>query len=205
MTVIAMILLCVRQNNIIEEALTSSSLSPGRPCMTVDKGSQDAHAIFDGEDDVEEPIESTPSEILADCNSASYVPPPPTAEDFLADIQNLFMQSLQLAGDDLSLLQHIKRSSVQMLTSLQMYKACQSSMPSHPTEGLTRVEDGFGMSLIRAKPFIETCMQKKRKEKTSRKEATEGVEVESFPLLPRRKRVTLQGGLDKQAYEEDSD
>ncbi|KAI5060869.1 hypothetical protein GOP47_0023374 [Adiantum capillus-veneris] len=103
-------------------------------------------------------------------------------------------------GEDLLLLQHVKRSSFQMLASLQAYKACHSSMIPNPSEGLTHIEDGFGTSLVRARPFIEKGNHKKRK--NAPKKSDSQVDLESFPLLPRRKRVTLQGIADRQAKDD---
>lgn len=160
----------------------------------------------DVDEHVNEPTECSQFELLADCNNGSSPTPRPTPMDLILDIQNLIMQSMQLAGDEISLLQHVQRSSVQMLTSLQAYKACLLSIPPHPTEGLTCLEDGFGMSLVRAKPFIESFVHKKRSKRTTmHKQAIETMGVQPFPLVPRRKKVTLQGGLDKQAHGEDSD
>lgn len=95
---------------------------------------------------------------------------------------------------------------MQMLMSLQAYKACQSTMPSHPIKGFMCVEDWFETSLVRSKPFIESIVQKKRKKMTQEKtEADQGVRAEPLPLLLCKKRVSLQSGLDSQAYVEESD
>ncbi|MCO5613306.1 hypothetical protein L7F22_067582 [Adiantum nelumboides] len=160
------------------------------------------------EDNVIELTTCVQSEILAGCKNLSSPPPPPTPTSLVFDIQNLVTQSLQLAGEDISSLQHVQRSALQMLASLQAYKACQTSIPSHPTEPLTCLEDGYGNSLARAKPFIESFMNKKRSKRLKLpKDVGEGmdVDVEPFPRLPCRKRVTLQGILEHQMRADDSD
>ncbi|MCO5559038.1 hypothetical protein L7F22_012630 [Adiantum nelumboides] len=172
---------------------------------------QDTPTIFSEENNVEEPMETAKVDSLTDYgkqpSSSSLVPP--TSIELIADIKSLIAQTLKLAGDDLCLLQHVQRSSTQMLISLQACKACQTSMLSHPIKELERVDDGFGTSLVRAKPIIETILQKKRKKMTTKNKADEqdvpAVWVKPFPLLPRRKRVSLQSVLDKQACQEDSD
>ncbi|MCO5601561.1 hypothetical protein L7F22_055684 [Adiantum nelumboides] len=199
----------------------------GTPCIGVKKGFQnsqlgmannmcpsnlqDTPTIFSEENNVEEPMETAKVDSLADYgkqpSSSSLVPP--TSIELIADIKSLIAQTLKLAGDDLCLLQHVQRSSTQMLISLQACKACQTSMLSHPIKELERVDDGFGTSLVHAKPIIETILQKKRKKMTTKNKADEqdvpAVRVKPFPLLPRRKRVSLQSVLDKQACQEDSD
>ncbi|MCO5608161.1 hypothetical protein L7F22_062367 [Adiantum nelumboides] len=172
---------------------------------------QDTLTIFSEENNVEEPMEIAKVESLADYgkqpSSSSLVPP--TSIELIADIKSLIAQTLKLAGDDLCLLQHVQRSLTQMLISLQACKACLTSMLSHPIKELERVDDGFGTSLVRAKLIIETILQKKRKKMTTENKVDEqdvpAVRVKPFPLLPQRKRVSLQSVLDKPACQEDSD
>lgn len=73
-------------------------------------------------------------------------------------------------------------------------------MPTHPCGELQRIEDGFGNSLKRAKPFVEKGYNKRSK---SHKEHVK--EVGSFPVCPRRKRVTMQSQLDMQARADEED
>ncbi|MCO5555000.1 hypothetical protein L7F22_008539 [Adiantum nelumboides] len=119
-------------------------------------------------------------------------------EELIARIQQTMLQSLQVAGIEVPLLEHIHRCAMQMLTSVQQIKASESCMPTHPCGQLQHIEDGFGTSLKRAKPFIE-------KQSVRRKQiCTDGVEdVESFPSRPRNKRVTMQIQLDMRANAED--
>ena len=106
---------------------------------------------------------------------------------------------VDLVGDDTSLLEHMQRCTSQMLASVQEVKASSSCMPSHPCSQLERLKDGFGNSLKRAKPFIEKGCGSTRSK--SHKE-----NLDSFPVPPKRQRVTMQGALDLQAMlDEESD
>ncbi|MCO5582895.1 hypothetical protein L7F22_036797 [Adiantum nelumboides] len=121
-------------------------------------------------------------------------------KDYVSLIQNNILQSLQIAGNESSLLEHIHRLSVQILASTQPMKASESCMPLHPLGELQRIEDGFGTSLKRAKPFIEKGYHKQKK--PSKEQGNEGL---SFPICPQRKRVKMQSQLDMQArVEEDN-
>ncbi|MCO5607055.1 hypothetical protein L7F22_061247 [Adiantum nelumboides] len=114
-------------------------------------------------------------------------------EELLAHIQSTILQTLHIAGDDKLLLQHIHRSSMQILTSVQQMKASGSCMPIHPCGELQQIEDAFGTSLKRKKSFIEKGCHRKR---NTDKEKVKG--VTSFPVFPQRKRVTMQKNLDQQ-------
>ncbi|MCO5594264.1 hypothetical protein L7F22_048291 [Adiantum nelumboides] len=121
-------------------------------------------------------------------------------KDYVSLIQNNILQSLQIAGNESSLLKHIHRLSVQILASTQQMKASESCMPLHPLGELQRIEDGFGTSLKRAKPFIEKGYHKRKK--PCKEQGNEGL---SFPICPQRKRVKMQNQLDMQArVEEDN-
>ncbi|MCO5587623.1 hypothetical protein L7F22_041572 [Adiantum nelumboides] len=114
-------------------------------------------------------------------------------EELLAHIQSTILQTLHIAGDDKLLLQHIHRSSMQILTSVQQMKASGSCMPIHPCGELQQIEDAFGTSLKRKKSFIEKGCHRKR---NTDKEKVKG--VTSFPVFPQRKRITMQKNLDQQ-------
>ena len=69
-------------------------------------------------------------------------------------------------------------------------------MLPHPSKEFSCIRDGFGTSLVLSKPLIEKVI---KKQKTLEKKLDKQVDIQSFPIPSGRKRVTLQGTLDKQA------
>lgn len=91
--------------------------------------------------------------------------------------------------------------ALQMLTGVQRLKAAREDIAEHPCIQFKPIQDGFGNSLQRAKPFIERGHSWRSRSKVQ----STDIHVDSFPKPKKRKKVTMQAKLDDLAANDESE
>lgn len=91
-----------------------------------------------------------------------------------------------------------------MLTGVQQMKAAREDMASHPSTQFQPLQDGFGNSLQRAKPFVEHGGSSRSKRARDKSTSTD-LQVVSFPKPKKKKKATMQSKLDDLAANNESD
>ena len=101
---------------------------------------------------------------------------------------------------DEGLLLHAKYLASQMLDGLQEFEARRQNTASHPCGHFQALEDGFGNTLQRAKPFVESGFpSRSRRHLTSTNDV-----VQPFPKPTKKKKRGMQKKLDELAGNNDA-